>query len=183
MMVDQPDAAGDANGVDKYIQEATGRIEHLAENSLISAEEEQWKVGRPNGKTTAMDKEADNTTVPRNEDSDLQPDTGKEDRASASGLSNMDREGTSVIETEMGTAPPRGLDKRNGDQYLQPETDSIQGKETRNQPNVISDANMTTDNTPIGYNNIPNTQIGPGNSEEATEQRDDIHGGRNDTKQ
>jgi hypothetical protein len=44
-----------------------------------------------------MDTEADNTNVPRNEDSDLQPDTGKEDRVSDSELSNMDRESTSKI--------------------------------------------------------------------------------------
>ncbi len=34
-------------------------------NGLISAEEEEWKVGRPNRETIVMDTEADNTNAPR----------------------------------------------------------------------------------------------------------------------
>jgi hypothetical protein len=44
----------------------------------------------------------------------MHPNTGKEDRSSESGLSNMDRESTSGIEAEMEIALPRGLDNRVG---------------------------------------------------------------------
>jgi hypothetical protein len=131
-------------------------------------------MGQPNGETMAIDTEADNTIVPRNEDTDVQPDTGKEDRASESGLSNMDRESTSGIEAEMGIALPRGLDEPSGDQYLQAETDPIQEREMGDPLGVVGDAYITTDNAPRGHNS---KQMDLGDSVEDMEQPDDMEVG------
>ncbi len=138
----------------------------------ISAGEDQRKVGRSNRETIAMDMEADNTTVPRNEDSDLQLDTGKEDGAPESGLSNMDRESTRKIGTEMGTALPRGLDAPRKDRYLQTGIEPMQGKKTGGQPDEVGETNMTTDNAPSWYNNKRHPQIDSGDSEEGIAQQD-----------
>ncbi len=104
----------------------------------------------------------------------MQSDTGKADRASESGLNNMDRESTSGIETEMGIALPRGFDKPSGDQYLQAETVPIQEREMGDPLGVVGDANITTDDAPSGHNSKPNPQIDSGDSEEEIEQRDDM---------
>jgi hypothetical protein len=146
-------------------------------DGLTSAEEEQWKVGRPNRETIAMDTKADNTNVPRNEDSDLQLDMGKEDGAPESGLSNMDRESTRKIGAEMGTAFPRGLDVPSGDRYLQTGIDPIQGEKMGGQPEAVGDANMTTDNAPSWYNNKLNPRIDSGDSEEDIDQQDGMEVG------
>ncbi len=135
-------------------------------------EEEQWKVGRPTRETIVMDMETDNTNVPRNEDSDLQLDTGKEDGPQESGLSNMDRENTRKPGAEMETALPRGLDEPSGDQYLQTGTDPIHGEKMGGQPDAVGDANMTTDSAPSWYNKKLNPRIDSGDSEEGIEQQD-----------
>ena len=111
---------------------------------LISAEEEPWQVGRPNRESMAMDTEADNTNMPRRKDSDLQLGMGKEDEAPVSGLSNMDRESTGTIGSEMESVLSTGLDVPSDDRYPQSGTDSMKGKKTGGQQYAIVDANMTT---------------------------------------
>ena len=118
---------------------------------LTSAEEEPRQVGRPNREPIAMDTEADNTNMPRNEDSDLQLDMGREDEAPESGLSNIDRESTKTIGSEMGSALPKGLDVPSKDRYPQTGIDPMQGKKKGGQQYVVGDTNMTTDNAWCGY--------------------------------
>ena len=146
-------------------------------NSLMLTEEEQWKAGRPNRETIAMDMEADNTNVPRNEDSDLQLDTGTEYGTPENGLRNMDRENTRKLGAEMETALPRGLDEPSGDQYLQTGTDPIYGKKMGGQPDAVGDASMTTDSAPSWHNKKLNPRIDLGDSEEGIEQQDGTEAG------
>jgi hypothetical protein len=80
-----------------------------------------------------MNTEADTTNMPRNEDSDLQLDMGKEDGAPESGLNTVDRESTRRVGLEMETDPPRGLDMPSEERYLQTGIDPMQGKETGDQ--------------------------------------------------
>jgi hypothetical protein len=108
---------------------------------------------------------------------DLQLDTGKEDGAPESGLSNMDRESTRKTGAEMGTALPRDLEEPSGDRYLQTGTDPIHGKKMGGQPEAVGDANMTTDNAQSWHNNKLNPWIDSGESEEGIEPQDSMEVG------
>ena len=125
-------------------------------NALMLVEEEQWKVGRPNRETIAMDTEASNTNVPRiamdTEADEINADTGKEDGAPESGLSNMDRENIGKPGAEMETALPKVLGKLSGDQYPQTGPDPTHGKTMVDHPDAAGDANMTTDSATSWHN-------------------------------
>jgi hypothetical protein len=125
-------------------------------NALMLVEEKQWKVGRPNRETIAMDTEANNTNVLRiamdTEADETNANTGKEDGAPESGLSNMDRESIGNPGAEMETALPKVLGKLSGDQYPQTGTDPTHGKTMVDQPDAAGDANMTTDSAPNWHN-------------------------------
>ncbi len=124
-----------------------------------------------------MHTEADTTNTPRNEDSDLQLDMGKEDGAPESGLNTVDRESTRRVGLEMGADLPQDLDIPSEDRYLQTGIDPMQGKETGDQPDAVGDANMTTDNAPSWHNNKLNPRMDSGVSEEGIEQRDGMEEG------
>jgi hypothetical protein len=103
-------------------------------NALMLVEEKQGKVGRPNGETTAMDTEANNTNAPRTamdtETDETNADTEKDDGAPESGLDNLDRESTGNPGAEMETDLPKALGKLSGD-YNQDgtEEETLQDKE------------------------------------------------------
>ena len=141
-------------------------------DGLIPVEEEPRQVGRPNRESIVMDMEVDDTNMPKNEDSDLQPGMGREDEAPESGLSNMDRESTRTIGSEMGSALPKGLEVPSRDRYPQTGIDPMQGKKKGGQQYVVGDTNMTTDNAPSWHGNKPSPRIDSGDSEEGIEQQD-----------
>jgi hypothetical protein len=124
-----------------------------------------------------MDTEADNTHVPRNEDSDVQLDMGKEDGAPESGLSNMDRESTSKIGVEMETALPKGPDVPSGDRYLQTGIDLMQGEKMGGPPEEVGDTNMTTDKALKWHDNKLHPRSDSGDSEKDIEHHNGMEEG------
>jgi hypothetical protein len=164
-------------GTDKAYRESTGDNETVddprqdLENDMnptidehlpqaIGSDTDQDDQGR-NGKemareTITINMEADNTNMPRDEDSDLHFDMGNEDGAPESGLTTLDRESTNRVGLTIEVDPPKGLDIP-GHRYT---------------------ANMTTDNAPSGRNSKRHPRIDSGDSEEDTELQDWIEEGR-----
>jgi hypothetical protein len=100
--------------------------------------------------------EADDTNMPKDEDSDLHFGMGNEDGAPESGLTTLDRDSTNRVGLTMEADPPKGFDI----------------------PRHRYTANMTNDNATSGRNSKRHPRIDSGDSEEDTELQDWIEEGR-----
>ena len=146
---------------DKHLPQAIG-----------SDQDDQDRDGKGSVReTTTTNTETDTTRMPRNEDSDLQLDMGKEDGTPESGLNTVDRESTRRVGLEMETDPPRGLDIPSKDRCPPTGIDPMQGQETGDRPDAVGDANMTTDNAPSLRNSKRKSRIDLEDSEEGAEQQ------------